>query len=559
MKISAGILYDALCEIYAVESFGEISCGLTLGNIMFLRAGKTPEAGRVWIADKDARNTAEAIAAGGGGFDSAIAEAGSAATGASGTTATTSATVAAKNTDAATSGGSGKIPGVAVTKDADAAGPLAEIFESALLVKSKVSTSKIHGVIQDIFATYDYWDAELHRVLTSSSDIQALVDVGTRIFGNPLILHDVNFKTVAASSEFSDEPALMPLLNEEKLPFLMRSVKNKSVVGTTSGNVMFLSANDIPGVSANLFRRGKFKYSLMLLGLSREIKPHESALLEHLADYLRLALGLVTGDSPMSLNITGFMANILSGEINSREYIEEQMPGFGWKPGDEFVIYRVFTYFHEKNDRTLGFMTTRIADMFDEPCVFEHDDNIVAVFDLTARGDSDLHIDVTMANFLRDNNLGAGKSDVFTDFGHVLQYYAQAGIANDLRAKVMQYEHLCMFRDVVKQYLLESCTATLPAHMVCAPELLRLKAYDAEHQTEFYHTLSVFLKNDLHAVRAAKELFVARSTFIYRIERIQDITGLDFAKPVDKWYLLLSLELIEQADNDKQDAVRRTV
>jgi hypothetical protein len=342
----------------------------------------------------------------------------------------------------------------------------------------------------------------------------------------------------------------MPLLNEEKLPFLMNSVKNKSVVGTTSGNIMYLRANDMPGVSANLFRRGKFKYRLMLLELAREIKPHESALLEHLADYIRLALGLVTGGSAVSLSITGFMANILSGEINSREYIEEQMPGFGWKPDDEFVIYRIFTYLHEKNDRTLGFMTTRIADLFDEQCVFEHDDSIVAVFDLTTRGGGDVPIDVTMADFLRDNNLTAGKSDVFTGFDQVCRYYAQAGIANRLRPKVKQYDHLCMFRDVVKQYLLENCTETLPYSMVCAPEILSLKAYDEKHQTEFYHTLSVYLKSDLHSVKAAKELFVARSTFIYRIERIQAITGLDFTKLSDKWYMLLSLELIEEAEKE---------
>ncbi|MDR1292514.1 MAG: helix-turn-helix domain-containing protein [Clostridiales Family XIII bacterium] len=560
MKISERILYEELGKIYAVEAFGEISCGLSLGNVMFLRAGGTPEAGRIWIADKDARNTAEAIAEGLAADAAEAAEAAGTADEAEEADATEES--GGMETDGGTEGAeavreAGRIPGAVVTKDTDAATPLAEIFESALLVKGKVSTSKIHGAIQDIFTKYDIWDAELHRVLTSSSDIQALIDVGTRIFGNPLILHDVNFKVTAASSEFSDAPALIPLLNEEKLPFLMNSVRDRSVVGTTSGNIMYLRANDMPGVSANLFRRGKFKYRLMLLELKREIQPHESALLEYLADYVRLALGLVTGESAVSLSVTGFMANILSGEINSREYIEEQMPGFGWRPDDEFVIYRVFTYMHEKNDRTLGFMTTRIADLFDEQCVFEHDDSIVAVFNLTARGGGDVPVDVAMADFLRDNNLTGGKSDVFTGFGHVLQHYAQAGIANKLRPKVKQYDHLCMFRDVVEQYLLETCTETMPASMVCAPELLRLKAYDEKHQTEFYHTLSVYLKSDLHSVKAAKDLFVARSTFIYRIERIQALTGLDFNKLGDKWYLLLSLELIEQADKDKRDSLRR--
>ncbi|MDR1496554.1 MAG: helix-turn-helix domain-containing protein [Clostridiales Family XIII bacterium] len=511
MKISVGILYKELGEMYDIQTPGEVSYRLSLENVMFLRAGMQPGAGRVWIVDKDAKHTAETLAR----------EYGS-------------------RMDGET------IPAVAITKDTEAVVPLARIFESVSLIRGKSSISKIHGSIQDIFTKYDYWDAELHRVLTSNSDIQTLVDVGGRIFGNPLILHDINFKVAAVASDYANEPAIMPLLNDEKLPFLMKSEKDKTVLGTVSGKVMYMRANGMLGISVNLFRRGKFKYRLMLLELTHEIEPYESALLEHLADYIRLALGLVTGGSSVALNMTGFMANILSGEINSHEYIKEQMASFGWKADDEFVIYRVFTTLHEKNDRTLGFMTTRIADLFDEQCVFEHDDSIIAVFNLTTRGGGDVPIDVAMADFLRDNNLTAGKSDVFTGFEQILLYYEQAGIANRLRSKVKKYDHLCRFRDVVRQYLLEICTEKLPVSMVCAPELLQLKAYDEEHQTEFYHTLSVFLKNDLHSVKAAKDIFVARSTFIYRIERIQAITGLDFNKLSDRWYLLLSLELIEQ-------------
>jgi hypothetical protein len=515
MEISAGILHEELGKMYDIQALGDISYELALENVMFLRAGRTPDPGRVWIADKDAKHTAKTLAA----------------------------NVGKKNQ---------RIRAVVVMKDPEALRPLAEIFESAFLINGKCSTSKMHSAIQDIFSKYDYWDAELHRVLTSSSDIESLINVGTRIFGNPLILHDVNFKTVAVSSEYAGEPALTPLLDNEKLPFLMQSERSNAVPGTVSGNVRRLRANGMPGISVNLFRRGKFKYSLILIELVHDVGPHEGALLEYLSDYVRLVLGLVTGGSSVALSIAGFMANVLSGEITSHEYIAEQMAGFGWRRGDKFVIYRVFTNLHEKDDRTLGFITTRIADLFDEQCVFEHDDSIVVAFDLTSRGGSDVPVDIAMAEFLRDNNLTAGKSDVFTGVGHIVEYYEQAGIANKLRPKVKQYDHLCRFRDVVKQHLLESCTERLPAFMVCAPELLRLKAYDEEHRTEFYHTLSVFLKNDLHSVKAAKDLFVARSTFIYRIERIQAITGLDLGKRSDRWYLLLSLKLIEQAD--KQEA-----
>jgi DNA-binding PucR family transcriptional regulator len=79
--------------------------------------------------------------------------------------------------------------------------------------------------------------------------------------------------------------------------------------------------------------------------------------------------------------------------------------------------------------------------------------------------------------------------------------------------------------------------------MICAPGLLKLQEYDREHNTELYRTLFVYLKNNLRVVHAARELFIHRSTFLYRLERIQKITGLSIEND-DQWYLLLSFKLL---------------
>jgi hypothetical protein len=536
MKISAGILADELGRRFDIEAIGDVSNALALSGVMYYRPDEPTPAGRIWIADKDARPPqGKTAAAPRNAADAKVAR--------------NAADAKAPRNTAATAA----VPGVCITRNSDATGPLAAVFGAVILVKGKPSHRRMHDAVQEILARYEDWDDSLKRILAESSDVQALVDAGTAIFGGPVLLHDSNFTTVAVSSEYASDPKVLPLLDNEKLPFLMKSEKSMTATGTTGDNVIYFRANEMLGFSANLFRRGKFKYRLMLLDRAGSLRPCDAALLEYLSDYVRLSLGLVTGASARVLTLPGLMAAVLSGEAYSNEYFEDQMSGFGWKSDDEYVIYRAFTDNPEKDDRTLGFLTGRIADIFDEQCVFELDGGVVAVFDLSNRTDGEVPLDISMGDFLRDNNLSAGRSDVFTGLTHILRYYLQAGIAHDLGPRVNRYKQLCHFRDVVKEHLLECCTERLPASMVCAPELLRLKAYDDEHRTDFYHTLSVFLKNDLHSVKAAKELFIARSTFIYRIERIQAITGLDFGKLSDHWYLLLSLELIERADDEKED------
>ena len=57
-------------------------------------------------------------------------------------------------------------------------------------------------------------------------------------------------------------------------------------------------------------------------------------------------------------------------------------------------------------------------------------------------------------------------------------------------------------------------------------------------------TLKVYLRNNMNAVKTAKELFIHRSTMVYRLERIEELTGIDYKDPYKILHLLISLELL---------------
>jgi sugar diacid utilization regulator len=103
------------------------------------------------------------------------------------------------------------------------------------------------------------------------------------------------------------------------------------------------------------------------------------------------------------------------------------------------------------------------------------------------------------------------------------------------------------FRDVKEVLLLDNCLKELPATMVCAPEVLALKNYDRKHNTIYYETLYSYLRNNQRPVQTIKELNIHRSTLIYRLEKIQKITGLDTVNFDNQWYLLLSYKLLDHA------------
>ena len=51
--------------------------------------------------------------------------------------------------------------------------------------------------------------------------------------------------------------------------------------------------------------------------------------------------------------------------------------------------------------------------------------------------------------------------------------------------------------------------------------------YDRAHQSDLLHTLNVFLRCGGNQSKTAQELFLHRSSLLYRLRRIEDLTGFD--------------------------------
>ena len=107
-----------------------------------------------------------------------------------------------------------------------------------------------------------------------------------------------------------------------------------------------------------------------------------------------------------------------------------------------------------------------------------------------------------------------------------------------------QYENYEYFR-MHLDYILEQSNRELPLHFICSEKILNIKRYDQEHQTDFYATLECYIKNKFNAVQTAKELFIHRSTFLYRMDRLQTLFGLDLTERDSLLYVLLSMKMLE--------------
>ena len=124
--------------------------------------------------------------------------------------------------------------------------------------------------------------------------------------------------------------------------------------------------------------------------------------------------------------------------------------------------------------------------------------------------------------------------------------FVQAKTALDVGARKYPYQWINYFDQVAFSYILEQSVRRLPARMLAHGGVLRLLESDHVHGTEYIKTLRCFLDHHQNAVQTARELYIHRSTFLYRMEKIRELLESSLEDPEEVLYIMFSLRVLEQ-------------
>lgn len=120
------------------------------------------------------------------------------------------------------------------------------------------------------------------------------------------------------------------------------------------------------------------------------------------------------------------------------------------------------------------------------------------------------------------NRMKAGISQPFVDILKIHDFYIQALNSLQLGEQAYPDATLHFAADLLPQYLFQQAEPTglsVGIHY----HIHHLQGYDQEFHTEFIPTLRAYLDNDRNATKAAAALHIHRSTFFYRIKKIEEL------------------------------------
>lgn len=226
----------------------------------------------------------------------------------------------------------------------------------------------------------------------------------------------------------------------------------------------------------------------------------------------------------------------------------------GWLTEHNFLVMKMI-YLENSGwkvapEISLPSLVIQLEKLFPESCALAFEKHVICIINL-----SKLYSDASsekeelqlfyrqLATFIREYVCHAGISAIFHDMLQIPDAADEADYA--LRTgelKQPQYWYY-LFEDFHLAYLLDTLEKQLPSLALQDRMLSSLENYDRVHEDALVETLKAYLDHGMNMTKAAEGLYIHRTTFCRRMDRIRSITNLDLddSKTVLKIWILLNL------------------
>jgi purine catabolism regulator len=110
-------------------------------------------------------------------------------------------------------------------------------------------------------------------------------------------------------------------------------------------------------------------------------------------------------------------------------------------------------------------------------------------------------------------------------------------------AKRLKLPHFVEFNSLGIYQLLAQLDSTPILKQFCQRLIGPLARYDEQHNSDLVHTITAYFDHHANISQTAEALFIHRNTLLYRLERIQELTGQDLNQADTRLSLHLALKL----------------
>lgn len=406
-------------------------------------------------------------------------------------------------------------------------------IDNRVLLRRGITEIHVAVLLEEVFRKYSNWSDSLKESLLKEEGVKALMQLSIPVFQNPISFVNLEYRVlfhadvpggVQLSDKYGNEMVEKQVFGERMIETINNSEKylesmtlNKAVFWeeeTWGGQ--FMAVNDL-------------EYSILINNCNRPFRPGDNYLLEYLMSIVMKAVKLQNLYPAYSIDdLRQIITKAISADthIDSKE-IQKLAEGFHWSLNDLFLCTVIYPSPSDLIRKTLLYFCIQLETYIKGAKAFALDAQIVVIFNLTQNGLSRDQIMESLEGFLKKYMLQGSLSLTFSDFYELQPYIQQALAAYEMGIRSEGSKILYLIEDHILDYMLQNALGTLDIKYLMPQGLLDLIQHDQRFKTNYVQILKTYLENKCNIADTVRELYLHRNTFLYQIQKIRDILGMD--------------------------------
>lgn len=415
-------------------------------------------------------------------------------------------------------------------------------------------------LVTEIFDEFHEWRDAMDACPDSREGIAAMLEVTGRILEGSLLLVDAYYNYVATNSKARQSAEMFDPEKPHRpsQDILQNLIDDPEIYQIINKKEPFMYPARVDSEEAfslclNLFLEGKegYYYRILYVADNNSYPNWKEYMLEKLGERIIRVASILSYSDPLNrlhTDLTNQIRSILLDPALTVSSARIPLENRSWSMEDLFQIYVFYPFQRGISPGSGEYVRNRLELYFQDSCSFLLDDTIVMIHNLTRSNQKGRSVRDLLPDFLKEHLYKVGISTDRVPFTQIRYSYQQAQSAYTLGCVKHPHYWYYKFEDYCCEYILSQSTQQIPAQLLLPKAITVLQDYDRKNETELLYTLKTYIQEKYNATHAAQKLYIHRTTFLDRLERIRNLTNVDLDSWGSRMMLMMAFKMLEVTD-----------
>jgi len=406
-----------------------------------------------------------------------------------------------------------------------------------LCCRCSLNIHSVLSMVHDVFKRYCEWEQSLIQAFAKEKSLDELCRLSLPIFRTPVVVINENQEVMGLGVD-GDKYLLPEVFHSNVSGFPLHIQDDELIIDPLSFEnktpQLFTIKDAGTAQYINVFVDDRFMARILIIHTLRDANESDLIPIVILAKYIENYLHHLRTfrNSNQEYFKNKLSSFIFTDATPNRRQIENDLTKIGWRSCDTYVCATIKSSNYDLSNRWAQYVSNALQNRIKGCVTLNREDNLFLICNLRISNYSSGDMLATLTNLSQKHNFVVGLSSEYDDFFETPAFQKQSAAALETGVKALTDRSVFYFPDFVLKYMLLNGFNSLPPIAMIPKPLKVLIDHDMANNSSYCHTLDVYYNDYLYIEMAIKELHIHRSTFKYRLERIQKLMpGIDLKDP----------------------------